>query len=378
MSGLDFAGPDGSAAPSQAERRQGFAVYETLQRLGSMAWLIVGIVLVLVGAIWVLGQTSTIGGPLVAGAVIAAVAAPAVAALTTRRVPRVAATAMVLLALIAVGVLVVVLVLGGVSSQSAHISGTASRAVDKVQGWLEDVGVTSAGNAAQDVKKAVPEIRHTLLTGLAHGISGLTSIIVFLGFTIFSTFFMLKDGPSMRRWAEHHMGLPLPIAQVVTGNTLHALRQYFLGLTIVGAFNGAVVGLGALALHVPLPGTIALVTMLASYVPILGAWTAGFFAFALALGAKGPSTALIMALIVFLANGPLQQIVQPITFGATLGLNPLVVLAVTISAGSLFGMLGLVLAAPLTSAAVNISRDLSRMRDAREGSEAKLEDAAPI
>jgi predicted PurR-regulated permease PerM len=214
------------------------------------------------------------------------------------------------------------------------------------------------------VKQAVPDIKHTLLTGVAHGIRGLTSIVVFLGFTIFTTFFMLKDGPTMRRWAERHMGVPLPIAEVVTGNTLHALRKYFLGLTIVGAFNGIVVGLGALALGVPLPGTIALVTMLASYVPIVGAWTAGFFAFALALGAQGASEALVMALIVFLANGPLQQIVQPITFGATLGLNPLVVLAVTISAGALFGMVGLVLAAPLTSAAVNISADLARLRGA--------------
>ena len=44
--------------------------------------------------------------------------------------------------------------------------------------------------------------------------------------------------------------------------------------------------------------------------------------------------------------------------GATLSLNPLVVLVVTIGAGSLFGMVGLTLAAPLTSAAVHISNEL--------------------
>ncbi len=55
----------------------------------------------------------------------------------------------------------------------------------------------------------------------------------------------------------------------------------------------------------------------------------------------------------------LRQIVQPIAFGATLGLNPLVVLIVTIAAGSLFGMVGLVLAAPLTSAATHIAADVA-------------------
>jgi len=83
-----------------------------------------------------------------------------------------------------------------------------------------------------------------------------------------------------------------------------------------------------------------------------------------ALGSQGTNTALIMLVIVLLANGLLQNIVQPIAFGATLKLNPLVVLVVTIAAGSLFGMIGLVLAAPLTSAAVHISGELSRARSA--------------
>ena len=59
--------------------------------------------------------------------------------------------------------------------------------------------------------------------------------------------------------------------------------------------------------------------------------------------------------------------VQPIAFGATLDLNPLAVLIVTIAGGSLFGMVGLILAAPLTSAAVHVSRDLAQARSAEAG-----------
>ena len=88
------------------------------------------------------------------------------------------------------------------------------------------------------------------------------------------------------------------------------------------------------------------------------------------LGAEGPETAAVMALIVLLANGILQQIVQPIAYGATLGLHPLAVLIVTIAAGSLFGTIGLVLAAPLTAAAVRISADLARTRAKAKASSA--------
>ena len=102
----------------------------------------------------------------------------------------------------------------------------------------------------------------------------------------------------------------------------------------------------------------------AAYIPYLGAWSAGAFTVLLALGSQGTTTALIMAVIVLLANGILQQMIQPIAFGAALGIHPLAVLIVTIAGGSLFGMIGLVLAAPLTSAATHIAADLARARGA--------------
>jgi predicted PurR-regulated permease PerM len=90
----------------------------------------------------------------------------------------------------------------------------------------------------------------------------------------------------------------------------------------------------------------------------------GFFAVLLALADEGTTTAIIMLVVVLLANGALQQVVQPIAFGATLGINPLVVLIVTIAGGSLFGMVGLILAAPLTSAATHIAADVAAARRA--------------
>jgi predicted PurR-regulated permease PerM len=69
--------------------------------------------------------------------------------------------------------------------------------------------------------------------------------------------------------------------------------------------------------------------------------------------------------IVLLANGVLQQLVQPIAYGAALQLHPLAVLIATIAGGCLFGTVGLVLAAPLLSAAVKIAADLTA---AAEGS----------
>ena len=71
-----------------------------------------------------------------------------------------------------------------------------------------------------------------------------------------------------------------------------------------------------------------------------------------------------MAVLQLLANGILQQMVQPFAYGAALGIHPLAVLIVTIGGGALFGAAGLILAAPLTSAIVRIAADLSEADDA--------------
>ena len=60
-------------------------------------------------------------------------------------------------------------------------------------------------------------------------------------------------------------------------------------------------------------------TFVCAYIPYIGAFFAGAFAVVIALGSEGTTTALIMLVVVILANGALQQIVQPIAYGATLG-----------------------------------------------------------
>jgi predicted PurR-regulated permease PerM len=131
--------------------------------------------------------------------------------------------------------------------------------------------------------------------------------------------------------------------------TVHSFRGYAWGLTIVGLMNGAVVGLGALLFGVPLAGPIAIVTFVTSYIPFFGAFFAGAFAVLVALGAKGLSVALAMLAITLLANNTLQNLLEPVAFGRTLRLHPLVVLLVTTAGTLLFGVLGATLAAPVTA-----------------------------
>jgi putative heme transporter len=369
---------DGATEVSTGDVARMFAPPQWLQDLGLLAWFLVGLGLVLVGLIWILSEIETIVSPVVAGTIVAAVAGPAVGWLQERGWPRAAGAALILLALLALTVVVFLLVTHGIVANGDEIRALATEAADKVQGWGTDAGVEGTESANESVKSAVPNIGETLVKGVASGISGLTSLVFFLSFTLFSTFFLLKDGPNVLRFVNSHLGIPVPVANVVTGNVLNSLRRYFLGVSIVAAFNAVVVGIGAWVLGVPLAGTIAVVTLVTAYVPFIGAFVSGAFAVILALAAEGTSDALIMLVIVILANGMLQNVVQPIAFGATLNLNPLAVLIVTIAGGCLFGMVGLVLAAPIASAAVHISRDLAVARSRAAAEPEPTGDAPPV
>jgi predicted PurR-regulated permease PerM len=346
------------------ELRGVFAVPQWLRDLGLAAWLLAGITLLLVGVVVLLSLTDAIVMPVVTAAIVAAVLSPAVRFLQRRGLPRSAAAALLLLAAVAVAVGMTLLILSGISGQARGLRDDLRAAADTLRGWLQDAGVSagSATGARDDASAAVSKAFDALLHGLAVGIGGLASLAVFLSFTALSLFFLLKDGPIIRGWVERHMGVPRSVAQTITHRTLQALRGYFAGVTAIALFNAVVIGLGALLLGVPRAGSIALVNFVCAYVPYLGAWSAGAFTVLIALGANGPEIALAMAVISLLANGALQQMLQPLAFGATLDLHPLGVLLVTIGAGSLFGTIGLILAAPLTSAALRVSEDLALAR----------------
>ena len=363
--GSDAAGAGPVLGPGDVAALDGyFQARPAVRDLGRTSWLLLGAIGLLTVLLWTLGKMSGIVTPVLAGFIVACVASPLVARLERHGWKRGWGALVVLLILLALGVLIVVLVIGGVAAQASEISQEAGSALGKATSWLKSLGVDQSGasQAADGTSAAVSSSRSTFVHGIVTGIQGIASLAFFLSFALFSIFFLLKDGPKLREWVNERMGAPLPVARTVTGDVVESMRRYFLGVTIVAAFNGVVVGLGAWLLGVPLAGTIAVVTFVTAYIPFIGAFVAGAFAVVLALGANGVGIALAMLVIVLLANGLLQNIVQPIAFGATLNRHPLVTLVVTIGAGALFGMAGLILAAPVTSAVSHIVRELSAAR----------------
>jgi len=359
--------PDEEVVEFDAAELSGvLALPDWLRNVGMISWLTTGVIVLLLGLVWLLSLANTIVMPLIAAGIVAAVGSPAVRWLNGHGVPRAAGAALLLLAIVAIGVTMTLLIVGGIASEAGSVASHLADAEKTVTGWLTDLGIdpSQAANATKDAGSGGSDAYKALLHGVAEGIGGLSSLVFFLALTTLSLFFLLKDGPTIRSWAEHALPMPLPVAETVTRRVTGSLRGYFVGVTVVAAYSAVVVGIGSLIIGVPLIGTIMVVTFIGGFIPYIGAWSAGAFAVLIALGGGGPEEAAAMAVLQLLANGILQQLVQPFAYGAALGIHPLAVLVVTIGGGALFGAVGLILAAPMTSAIVKISADIARARAA--------------
>jgi putative heme transporter len=342
------------------DRLPGLHLPDWFQTLGRGAWLLVGIAVLLAIGFLLLGLISDLVIPLVFAAILAAIFVPLVDRLERWRVPRWLGAPLVVLLAIGVVSVVAWLVVAGLVGQGREIVG-------QVTAGLEETG-SLPGMAELDTQEAVRtlgQLVQTLVSGLLSGLGSVTVLIVGVVTGLFILLFLMKDWLLVTDGTANQLavllGLPDRVGRQIVSDTVHSFRSYAWGLTIVGLMNGAVVGLGAVLLGVPLAGPIAIVTFATSYIPFFGAFFAGAFAVLVALGARGLSVALAMLAITLLANNTLQNLLEPVAFGRTLRLHPLVVLLVTTAGTLLFGVLGATLAAPVTAVTL---RTIELLRDA--------------
>ena len=116
----------------------------------------------------------------------------------------------------------------------------------------------------------------------------------------------------------------------------------------MSAIVAVVIGVAALLLGLPLVFTIVVVNFIGGYIPYIGAFLGGGLAVIVALGDGGLDAAVVMLVVVLASNLLLENFVEPKVMGRTLDIHPLVVLVVTALGGFLAGIVGLILAVPVT------------------------------
>jgi len=344
-----------------------------LTTFGVAGWLLVGIAGALAVIAWFFSTSSSISVPLLLALVIGMVAYPLCEKMTARGLSKSAAAAIVLLLLLAIVVGVVWITIAGIIAQWPSIQDQLQAGATAMLANLEAAGfdvkaIQESFRQASEATAATGAASNPVTGGLLSSVgsaltTGLSSTIaLFFGLFIALTllFYVLTDFPTVADWLAGHMGgLPKSVGDGILDDAVRAMRGYFRGTTITGFVVALMIGVAMLVLKVPLAMTVALVTFLTCYIPFFGAIISGGFAFVIALGSNGFSTAIILLVIVLIAQNVLQTVINARIMGESLNLHPLVVLVVTMLGGIFGGLLGAALGAPLAALLVSAGKRLS-------------------
>jgi predicted PurR-regulated permease PerM len=342
----------GEHIPSSA-----FAPPSWAKDMGRWGWIIIAVAIVLVILFAVLAATKLLVVAALFAVLLGGTFLPVVDWLEGHHFRRPLGALIVVALTILLAILIGLVIVHGLVDQVPTIQENVDAAVTSIQKSLSSTSTPSQDDMDQ-IKSGVQSAMKNLSAGAVGAIGTFIGNVGSLLFGIFISInigvWVLIRGREIGAWASKHMPpVPQPTAYRIIADGARFFRGYLWGSTIVGLFNAAVLGVGALIIGVPLAGTIAIVAWLLNYIPYFGAIISGAFTVLIAYGAGGASMAIPMLILVIIANGFLQTLISQFALGSALNLHPLVVLFATTAGGILFGAVGGVFAAPFVKIALD-------------------------
>ena len=296
-----------------------------------------------------INSASTISVTLLGALFVALITAPLSIGLKNRGVPNSLSvlTALVLLLSIVAGLSAVVG--GSVNAFSAAAPIYEARLNDQ----LESLWVIAA---SYDIPIDANQLRQTLNTSGVFTL--LSNLLTALGALLTNGFlillivvFILMEAASMPQKVRvaFERGEHEPF--VAFTQFMRHLNQYLLIKTLIGVITGVAVTGFLLSEGVDFPFVLGLLAFLLNYIPTLGSILAGVPAVILAFLEFGLGSAGLTTLVYLGVNISLGQIIEPRLQGQGLGLSPMVVFLSLVFWGWLLGIVGILLAIPLTMTA---------------------------
>lgn len=266
----------------------------------------------------------------------------------------------------ALGTVMLVLVAAGVSLlwwRGTAIADQTMQIADQLRVQVEQLWAQMAASpwgaiVAQQLRNAAQSAR----AGLTGYVPGVASSVLGIGgsaVVIIATAAFLAASP--QTYIHGFLRL-LPVSWRQRGGAAAAdigetLQLWFVGQLADMLFVATLVGMGLFALDIPLAPTLAIVAGLLNFVPYVGALAGALPAILVAL-AQSPHDALWVAAL-FLGVQMLEgNVIAPLIQRRTISLAPALTIMSQTILGTLFGILGLVLATPLTAALVTAVRKI--------------------
>ncbi|MGW6058653.1 AI-2E family transporter [Streptomyces sp. NPDC055189] len=218
---------------------------------------------------------------------------------------------------------------------------------------------TSLDDMASNAKELLGKFGGSAASGVLSGLSVVGEMTAMAVLALLLVFFFLRDSDramgSMRSLAPRGTA---DIVEAMGRRAFEAVEGFMRGTTFIALIDAVCITIGLLILGVPGAWGLGALVFIGAYIPYLGAFISGAVAVLVALADRGFVIAL-WALGVVLAVQVLEgHVLQPVIQSRTVQMHPAVVMLAIAAGASVAGILGMLLAVPVTAAVFGVISEL--------------------
>ncbi|BAI86631.2 hypothetical protein BSSC8_11170 [Bacillus subtilis subsp. subtilis str. SC-8] len=300
----------------------------------------------------------TISLPIILTGIVFYLLNPVVDFLERRRIRRIYSILLLYLLVIGLITITIVSIIPFLKEQIMSLIDNIPRYVDIVENQTKQLIGSNFVNQAQQttninisdlatkVSDQAATIVNSTFTGVGNFIGALTEIIISIVTVPFILFYLLKDGKKLPVYILKFVPTQLKEqTYTVLSEMNHRLSSYIRGQIIVSFCIGFLLFIGYLIIGLDYASLLAVIAACTSIVPYLG-----------------PTIAITPAIIIAIVTSPLMllklvivwtivqliegKLISPQIMGKNLHIHPITIIFLLLTAGKLFGVVGIILAIP--------------------------------
>jgi predicted PurR-regulated permease PerM len=228
---------------------------------------------------------------------------------------------------------------------------------------------TSLEDLASNARELLGKFGGSAASGVISGVSVVGETIAMAVLALLLVFFFLRDSDkaagTLRALSPRGSADTL---EAVARRAFHAVEGFMRGTTFIALIDALCITVGLLVLDVPGAAGLGALVFVGAYIPYLGAFISGAVAVLVALADRGFVIALWVLGVVLAVQVLEGHVLQPVIQSRTVQMHPAVVMVAITAGASVAGVLGMLLAVPLTAAAFGVLQELRTRYESQEPS----------
>ncbi|MCM3773677.1 MULTISPECIES: AI-2E family transporter [Priestia] len=205
---------------------------------------------------------------------------------------------------------------------------------------------TDLDKLSKDASKHLSKYVSGFSSGIVNFVGTITEIILSVAVLPFILFYLLKDGKNLPNYIVKLLpNRSRSEAKFILADMNHALSAYIRGQIFVAICIGVLLFIGYLIIGLDYALLLAIIAMVTNVVPYLGPIIAIIPAIIIAF-ITSPFMLVKLAIVWAVVQLLEGKVISPQIMGRSLAIHPITVIFVILTAGNLFGIIGIILAVP--------------------------------